>query len=51
MPGLLNIGIASGSKRSQMLCLKTDSAIALVVGNWRGATGGTGRLSRRRIFG
>ncbi|MDQ6703195.1 MAG: hypothetical protein M3Z96_08905 [Pseudomonadota bacterium] len=31
--GLLNIGIASGGKRRQMLCLKTDIALALVVGN------------------
>ena len=31
--GLLNIGIASGDKRSQILCLKTDIALALVVGN------------------
>jgi hypothetical protein len=31
--GLLNIGIASGDKRSQMLCLKSDIALALVVGN------------------
>jgi hypothetical protein len=30
--GLLNIGIAFGGKRSQMLCLKTDIALALVVG-------------------
>jgi hypothetical protein len=30
--GLLDIGIASGSKRRQTLCLKTDGALALVVG-------------------
>jgi hypothetical protein len=29
---LLNIGVASGGRRSQMLCLKTDSALTLVVG-------------------
>jgi hypothetical protein len=29
---LLNIGTASGRKRIQMLCLKADSALALVVG-------------------
>ncbi len=29
----LNIGMASGDKRSQMLSLKTDVALALVVGN------------------
>jgi hypothetical protein len=31
--GLLNIGIASGDKRRQMLCLKADGVVALVVGN------------------
>jgi hypothetical protein len=29
---LLNIGIASSGKRRQMVCLKTDSDLALVVG-------------------
>jgi hypothetical protein len=29
---LLNIGIASGAKRSQMLCLKADGTLALVFG-------------------
>jgi hypothetical protein len=32
-PGLLNIGIALGSKRSQMLCLRTDRDLSLVAGN------------------
>ena len=31
--GLLHIGMASGDKRRQMLCLKTDTALALVAGN------------------
>jgi hypothetical protein len=31
--GLLNIGIASGDKRRQMLCLRTDGDLALVAGN------------------
>jgi hypothetical protein len=30
--GVLNIGIASGGKRRQMLCLKTETAPALVAG-------------------
>ena len=30
---LWNIGIATGNKRSQMLCLRTDSDLALVAGN------------------
>src|SRR2546430_993152 len=29
--GLLNIGIASGGKRSQMLCLRADGELALVA--------------------
>ena len=32
-PGLLNIGIASGDKRSQMLCLRTEGDLILVAGN------------------
>ena len=32
-PGLLNIGIASGGKRSQMLCLRTERELILVAGN------------------
>jgi hypothetical protein len=32
-PGLLNIGIAFGEKRSQMLCLRTERDPTLVVGN------------------
>ena len=31
--GLLNIGIASGDKRSQMLCLRTERDLILVAGN------------------
>lgn len=31
--GLLNIGMATGDRRSQMLCLRADSDLALVVGN------------------
>jgi hypothetical protein len=31
--GVLNIGIASGDKRRQMLCLKADGVVALLVGN------------------
>jgi hypothetical protein len=31
--GLLNIGMASGGKRSQMLCLKRDGELALVAAN------------------
>ena len=30
---LLNIGTATGKKRSQMLCLRADGALALVAGN------------------
>jgi hypothetical protein len=30
--GVLNIGIASGGKRRQMLCLKTDGSLTLVIG-------------------
>lgn len=32
-PGLLNIGIASGDKRSQMLCLRAKGDLTLVAGN------------------
>jgi hypothetical protein len=32
-PGLLNIGIASGDKRSQMLCLRTERDLSLVAGS------------------
>ncbi len=31
--GLLNIGIASGGKRSQMLCLQVNGDLSVVVGN------------------
>jgi hypothetical protein len=31
--GLLNIGIASGDKRSQMLCLRTERDLTVVAGN------------------
>ena len=31
--GLSNIGIASGDKRSQMLCLRTEGGLMLVAGN------------------
>ncbi len=31
--GLLNIGIASGGKRSQMLCLQVNGGLSVVVGN------------------
>lgn len=31
--GLLNIGMATGDKRSQMLCLRVDGDLALVAGN------------------
>lgn len=31
--GLFNIGIATGDRRSQMLCLRADSDLTLVVGN------------------
>jgi hypothetical protein len=31
--GLLNVGMATGDKRSQMLCLRTDGDLALVTGN------------------
>lgn len=31
--GLLNIGIASGDKRSQMLCLRTEGDLTLFAGN------------------
>src|SRR3954469_20217157 len=31
--GLLNIGIASGGKRSQMLCLRTERELILVAGD------------------
>ena len=31
--GLLNIGIARGDKRSQMLCLQADGDLAMVAGN------------------
>lgn len=31
--GLLNIGMAAGDNRRQMLCLKADGALALVAGN------------------
>ena len=31
--GLSNIGIASGDKRSQMLCLRTEGELTLVAGN------------------
>lgn len=31
--GLLNIGVATGDKRSQMLCLRADGDLALVSGN------------------
>jgi hypothetical protein len=32
-PGLLNIGIATGDKRRQMLCLRTERELTLVAGN------------------
>lgn len=31
--GVLNIGVASGNQRRQMLCLRTDGDLALVAGN------------------
>lgn len=32
-PNLINIGIAKGNKRSQMLCLEADGALSLIAGN------------------
>jgi hypothetical protein len=32
-PSLLNIGMASGAKRHQMLCLRTDAELALIAGD------------------
>ena len=34
-PNLINIGIVTGNKRSQMLCLEADGALSLVAGNSR----------------
>lgn len=34
-PDLINIGIAKGNKRSQMLCLEADGVLSLVSGNSR----------------
>ena len=31
--GMLNLGISTGKKRSQMLCLKADGELSLVSGN------------------
>jgi hypothetical protein len=33
VPGLLNIGMASGEKRRQMLCLKASGDVSVVAGN------------------
>ena len=47
--GILEIGLAAGDTRCQMLCLRTDGDATLVVSDRNGATGGTRRLRRRRL--